>query len=171
MNTSQLQCIISCDPELRDGVLGVFAADQLPLVLPSTSCGFIVNTDISSRPGTHWLAMFMRDNVVDFFDSYGQYPGAYTPLFTRWICRHGLRVRINQKRVQSDSSNVCGLYCLYFLRQRLLGLSMTQITAGFDTSNLEANDRYILDLFTRVFPYCLQNECVYNQGCKPCADM
>lgn len=167
MNTSQLQCIISCDPVLRDDILGVFAADHLPSVLPATPCGFIVNTDISSRPGTHWLALFVRDNTVDFFDSYGQSPRAYDPSFTRWIYQRGLRARINRKRMQSDFSNVCGLYCLYFLRQRLLGRSMTQIVEQFDTTNLGMNDRNILDVFRRVYAYCVQNDCVYNQMCKP----
>ncbi len=144
MNTSQLRCIVSCDPVLRDGVLGVFAADQLPISIPTYPCGFIVNTDSSSQPGQHWLAVFIRDNIVECFDSYGQPPGAYNPLFSRWIQRHARTVRVNPTRLQSDTSNVCGLYCVYFLRHRLLGHSMTHIIQRFSDANLEANDRYIL---------------------------
>ena len=167
MNTSQLQCIISCDPVLRDRVLGVFAADHLPQTLPPQACGFIVNTDLSSQPGTHWLAFFIRDKTVECFDSYGQHPGVYNPLFSRWIRRHADRVYINHTRLQSDTSNVCGLYCVYFLRQRLLGHSMPQIVERFSTSNPEANDGHILHMFRQSYGHCVQNDCIYNQTCTP----
>ena len=84
MNTSQLQCIISCDPVLREQTLGVFAADQLPDILPRRSCGFIANTDVSSQPGQHWLAFFINDDSVECFDSYGQDPSVYNSLLTFW---------------------------------------------------------------------------------------
>lgn len=58
MNTSQLKCIIQCDPVLERRVIGVFAADRLPSALPQTPFGFIVNTDIHSKPGVHWCAVF-----------------------------------------------------------------------------------------------------------------
>ena len=75
MNTSQLMCIISFDYVLREHVLDVLAADQLPRIIRFFPCRFIVNTDISSRPGRHWVAFFIRDdNVVEFFDSNGQQP-------------------------------------------------------------------------------------------------
>lgn len=167
MNTSQLRCIISCDPVLRERVLGVFAADQLPTVLPYSPCGFIVNTDVSSQPGTHWLAFFVRDNIVECFDSYGQHLGVYNALFSPWMQRLARSVRVNRTRLQSDTSNVCGLYCVYFLRQRLLGHSMRHIVQRFSVTDLEANDRYILDMLAGIYSHCVQNDCVYNQTCKP----
>ena len=101
MNTSQLECIISCDHVLRGRVLGVFAADQLPRTIRTFPCGFIANTDISSRAGQHWLAFFMRDdNVVECFDSYGQNPGVYNGLFMTWIHRHAKNVLLSERRLQ-----------------------------------------------------------------------
>ena len=167
MNTSQLQCIISCDDVLRERVLGVFAADQLPRTIPTFPCGFIANTDISSRPGQHWISFFIRDNnVVECFDSYGQNPGVYNGLFKAWIQRHSKAV-LSEQRIQSDHSNVCGLYAVYFLHQRLLGKTMDQILDTFNISDMEANDKYILNLFTRAYPHCVQNESAYNQKCFP----
>ena len=170
MNTSQLQCIISCDHVLRERVLGVFAADQLPRTIPIFPCGFIANTDNSNRPGQHWVAFFIRDdNVVEFFDSYGQNPGLYNGQFTSWIDRHAKTVLVNELRLQSDYSNVCGLYAVYFLRQRLLREGMDQILDRFSISDTEANDNYILKLFSRVYPNCVQNGSAYNQKCLPFA--
>ena len=166
MNTSQLQCVISCDPVLRNNVLGVFAADQLPNKLPSYPCGFLANTDLSSQPGTHWLAFFVYNDTVECFDSFGQSPGAYNPLFSRWIEHHARHLRVNYTRVQSDYSDVCGLYCVFFLRQRILGYSTTHILHHFSTGQLETNDKHILKLFKRVYAHCVKNKCVYNQTCK-----
>lgn len=168
MNTSQLECIISCDHVLRDSVLGVFAADQLPNTIPTLPCGFIANTDISSRPGQHWIAFFIKDDyVIECFDSYGQNPVAYNRLFTSWIRRHAKTVLVSEQRLQSDYSNVCGLYAVYFLHQRLLGEGMDQILDTFDKSDTEENDNYILNLFSRVYPNCVHNELAYNQKCHP----
>ena len=147
MNTSQLQCIFSCDPVFRHRTLGVFAADQLPRHLPTYPCAFIVNTDDSHKPGQHWLAFFVQNNSLECFDSYGQFPGSYNSNFTFWIERHFKTMRINNQRLQSDWTNVCGLYCIYFLHHRLLGESMDSIVFPFSTTDLKANDIYILTYF------------------------
>ena len=170
MNTSQLQCIISCDQVLHKQTLGVFAADQLPCVLPNKACGFIANTDVSSRPGQHWLAFFISDNTIQCFDSYGQDPGVYNSLFSLWLRRHAKTVRVNRHRLQSEYSNVCGLYCLYFLRQRFLENCMETILQPFIGSAPVVNDQYMKDLFWHVYPLCVRNDFVYNQSCKPRCD-
>ena len=168
MNTSQLQCIISCDHVLRGRILGLFAADQMPTVIPSLPCGFIANTDISSKPGRHWVAFFINDNnVVECFDSYGQQPGVYNAMFISWIQRQARAVLVYGQRLQSDYSSVCGLYCVYYLHQRLLGINMENIFKTFSMTGTDANDSYILDLFSSVYPYCVQDEFVYNQMCYP----
>ena len=153
---------------LRERVLDVVAADQLPKTIPFFPCGFITNTDISSRPGRHWVAFFIReDNVVEFFDSYGQQPGVHNRLFVSWLHRHAKTVLVSGQRLQNDYSNVCGLYCIYFLHQRLLGVDMDQIFNSFSISGTEENDSYILDLFSNVYPNCVLNEFVFNQKCYP----
>ena len=140
MNTSQLQCIISCDPLLHKQTLGVFAADQLPRVLPNKACGFIANTDVSSRPGQHWLAFFISDHTVESFDSYGQDSSVYNSLFSLWLRRHAKTIRVKHHRLQQDFSNVCGLYCVYFLRQRFVGKSIETIVQPFMKSVPAVND-------------------------------
>lgn len=158
--------MFDCDPVLRDSVLGVFAADQLPMRVPSSPCGLVVNTDNYTQPGTHWLAFFVQNKTVECFDSYGQPPGSYNPLLSLWIQRHARSVRLSSTRLQSDFSNVCGLYCVYFLHQRLLGHSMDQIVGTFRESDTEANDRYMFDIMSRVYSQCVQKEGTYTQGCQ-----
>ena len=47
---------------------------------------------------------------------------------------------------------------------------MDQILDTFNISDIEANDKHILNLFTRAYPHCddcVQNESAYNQKCLP----
>ena len=159
MNTSQLRCIISCNHVLRERVLDVLAADQLPKTIPFVPCRFITNTDISSRPSRHWVAFFIRENNVV------EQPGVYNRLFVSWLHRHAKSVLVSGQHPQNDYSKVCRLCCIYFLHQRLLGVDMDQIFNSFSISGTEDNDNYILDLFSSVYPDCVLNEFVFNQKC------
>ena len=75
MNTSQLQCMIECDDLLRNSIIGVYAADQLPKGARNYPYGFISNTDIHFKRGQHWCAFFQNEGGdLEFFDSYGRSP-------------------------------------------------------------------------------------------------
>ncbi|GFT96544.1 uncharacterized protein TNCV_5022101 [Trichonephila clavipes] len=55
---------------------GVYSRDTLP-PLQENMCA-IVNSDDSSQPGTHWLALFVNDKrKLEFYDSFGQPPVLY----------------------------------------------------------------------------------------------
>ena len=166
MDTSQLECMIDCDVILKDSVIGVFAADRLPRGLPRGAFGFIANTDIHTKPGKHWCA-FYSDNGrdVDFFDSYGRGPNQNSPRFGRWVERNSTNVRINHVQIQSDSSALCGLYCILFLHQRLLGYTYQEFMNIFSASDFNANDSFIAETMFNAYSECIRNELVYNQTC------
>jgi hypothetical protein len=168
MNTSQLQCCIECDPLLKQHVLGVFPADRLPRTVTRYPCGFIANTDIMSREGTHWIAFYLpRRGQAEFFDSYGEDPTSNSVHFQRWFTQHVSAVKWNTKQIQSAYSSVCGLYCLFFLRRRLGAHTMQDIVSIFSSTHLTANDQFMYDYMSGVFTHCTQNECASNQLCKP----
>ena len=128
MDTSQLKCMIHCDPVLNGQVLGVFAADRLPKGTLSYPYGFIANTDIHSRAGQHWCAFYGDgDGHVGFFDSYGRSSNLNSVYFVRWLNTYAKTREINDKKLQSDNSTLCGLYCILFLRQRFHGHTMQDI--------------------------------------------
>ena len=101
--------------------LGVFPIDRLP-VLPSLNClngagGFcmIVNTDPSSLPGTHWLAVYIngdRRKPGEVFDSYGRVP----PLtLQRWLTKYCTTWTHTKRFLQGPLSSLCGVYCIFVL--------------------------------------------------------
>lgn len=167
MNTSQLECCIDCDMLLKRYVAGVFPIDRLPNDFVKYPSGFIVNTDVHSKAGTHWLSLYIeRNGRVEFFDSYGKPPSYYNNCLTEWINRHSLVIRNNHRRIQGDFSNVCGIYCLHYLHQRRAGRSMEEIVHHFSDTNYRENDQFIFEYFARAYPHCLTSECVYNQTCR-----
>lgn len=123
LNTGQLLYLGKHLASIRSHVdfLGVFSADLIPLqVLRSRSrdtC-FIVNTDHSSLPGTHWLAFYYHacTRKFDYFDSFGQPLSFYSQVCStfRTYLNHVAAVN-NSVMLQSLTSAACGYYCILFL--------------------------------------------------------
>lgn len=168
MNTTELQCCISCDPRLSSNVMGVFAADQLPTRLFKLPTGFIANTDIHSKEGTHWCAFYIDTNKrVEFFDSYGKSPAYNSSYFSNWIKTNAIGMKYNCMQIQSDYSNVCGLYSLFYLSHKFTGMTLKDMQSFFNVSNFTLNDFYVFNYMSHIYSDCVKNECVYNQSCKP----
>lgn len=164
MNTSQLQCCIDCSSVLKKSTLGVFAADQLPS--PNTfPCGFIANTDDHFKDGRHWCAFyFPNSTTVEYFDSYGKPIDYFNDYFLTYISNFS-SVIVNSRQLQSVSSNVCGMYCLFFLLQRANGFSFYDVVHNF-ISDYDCNDVFVYNFITHMFPYCKQNIYSNNQICR-----
>ncbi len=164
MRTSDLLCHINCDGVLRGNVKGVYPANRIPQILKIGV--IIVNTDSDDQPGTHWCAIYFRgDGRAEFFDSYGNPPGFYNNYFVQCLLRNSKSYVYNAERLQTNGSNVCGQYCLFYLMLRLRGKTMRDIVTQFrDYPN---NDYYVYDFIAKTFPCCVSYyPCTVNQSCK-----
>ena len=82
MNTQQIKRALERNPQTEKKFCGVFPADQLLKSLSTFPCGFVANTDPSTKPGTHWVVFYFPTyNTGEFFDSYGQTPKHYNESF------------------------------------------------------------------------------------------
>ena len=93
--------------------LGIYPIDRLPKTLPHRnrkgSC-FIVNTDPSHLPGTHWLAVYVGCNLGEVFDSYGRPP----PLrLQQWLAKH-CRSWVYNKRFVKVHSLLYAAFTVFF---------------------------------------------------------
>lgn len=159
MNSNTLRCIINCDPILSEQVVGIFSADKIPKNVVSFPSGLIINSDKSSGPGKHWLAMYLKSEFeIEFFDSYG-YPISYyfkqIPDIIKWS--YSSKIRHNVKRLQSYDTNVCGHYCIYYLMYRCRGVSMDNIVEEF-SNDFNVNDVYVNDVINNAFQFCINKE-------------
>ena len=111
-----------------------------PIIRPCKRMGCVLNTDVHTGTGKHWICIFIdcssKDNMwtVEYFNSSGNFPD---PSVVRYLYhakkrlldyqeKNGLTigveviesVAINQ--IQKSNSE-CGLYCLFYIRSRLEG--------------------------------------------------
>lgn len=163
MNTSQLLCVLHSDPLLCTSMLGVYAADQIPLSIRYG--GFIANTDANFKPGRHWCAFYFNGSgQSEFFDSYGKPPLYYNNSFLSCLRKNSVVQTYNSETLQNNYSNVCGQYCLYFLMHRTRGQQLKDIVQTL--KNTSHRDQYVYDYISRTFPYCVTNDNRrYNQSC------
>jgi hypothetical protein len=78
MNAKQLTHFL----EKRGLDVAVVSADEIPGRPIWKPAGFIVNTDLSSGPGKHWVCFyFPKKGPAEFFDSLGHSPEFYHSLF------------------------------------------------------------------------------------------
>ena len=118
--------------------LGTFPRDKLPAI-KKTPATLIINTDPSTEPGEHWVAVRF-DKSAEYFDSYGLPP--YYKEIAEFLERNSPdgKVVINHVTLQTPGLSVtCGHYCCLFVIFRSRGLEFEDMLAFF-TRNTFLND-------------------------------
>jgi hypothetical protein len=120
---------------------GVYPRDKLPKIKNGT---IVVNTDKSTEPGEHWVAITLCDQrPSEYFDSFG-----LPPLHREII------VFLNKKRtgwiynkaiLQSMNSTTCGNYCVLYASLRCRGCKFNEILTLF-TTNTQLNDKVVAEI-------------------------
>ena len=100
--------------QLRDMLLGypmsICTLDHLKI---QRGRFVISNTDTSQGPGKHWVTFyFPKRGPYEFFDSFGQMPEDYAVGFEKILNKKYIK---NAGQLQQCTSNVCGLYCAYYV--------------------------------------------------------
>ena len=105
-----------------------------------TQIGIVINTDVSTGKGQHWIAVFcdIRPELdyprFTYFDSYAHSPEPEIKrLMARWkeqwdatkIHKKPMKLTYNKTRHQYENSE-CGMYCLYFHLCCLAGIPMEE---------------------------------------------
>ena len=106
----------------------------------------ISNTDISQGPGEHWVTFyFPKRGPHEFFDSLGQMPEDYAIGFEKILNKKYLK---NAGQLQQSTSNVCGLYWVYYVVNRYTGKIMKDILQDLNW-NWKRNDRFLVSKMRR----------------------
>lgn len=117
MNTQELDFYLRLALPTTDKV--VCALDELPDTVHHPTA-LIVNTDPTSQPGSHWVALYIPTNkqqrASDYFDTRGLKPHV---LIHRFLSKtNKLGYRMSNRRLQSPFTTLCGAFCIDFLRHR-----------------------------------------------------
>lgn len=142
MNSLQLRGAlqnIPCD------TVGVYAADEIPHIWGKPAA-IIANTDDHTKPGSHWVAMYVgKDNVGHYFDSYG-----LPPIVPQHFARFKKNCKIllyNPQQFQSNTSDVCGQFCVMFIHLMCSGFGMYRFRDIF-SNNLPQNDKIVREYYS-----------------------
>lgn len=148
LSNIQLKCMITCDPLMKDKIIGVYSADQIKTL--DVQKGLIVNTKPSGHEGEHWLAVYNNGGCVEIFDSLGIMSDKSLIDFYKFEST----LRFNIKRIQSIHLYVVIiLFFIFFLKCEELPL----MTLHFFSPSCEQSDDYVYRFINRTFPLCLTN--------------
>jgi hypothetical protein len=118
---------------------------------------YIINLADHNKPGTHWVALFIKQNIAIYFDSYGLPPPTIIKQFYK-----GRKLIYNADMIQSMNSTACGYYCILFLHHfthlnkdyktiRQFGYALNKFNQPFDLNNTQKNDLILRDRIKNIY--------------------
>ena len=144
--------------ELIPGFQGTFPCDMLPRTQPNMS--FIVNTESSRDSGEHWTAVYITEKYFYFFDSFGRGINQFEEPFKGYMKKASRQfyVRTSSQDLQYIFSDVCGLWCIYFLWCKYTSFKF--MFRHFSNDNLDNDEKLkdIMDFLNRLLPNYLTEQ-------------
>ena len=84
---------------------GVYSRDNLTKIKDGA---YIINLDEHSDIGTHWVALYVNNNNVTYFDSFGV---EHIPKEIKQFINRSLSITTNIFSIQANDSIMCGYFC------------------------------------------------------------
>ena len=128
---------------------GCYSADNIPIVTSKQPQCFIVNLSKQTEPGSHFVALVIREHHVYYFDSFGekcsnQHILSYMENLSRDIV-------YNSVKIQDSNSKMCGFYCaLIVLRNDKNCTLKSDVSFHSDESKLYLNDKLCVDYICKT---------------------
>ena len=108
---------------------------------------FIYNLEPAYMSGSHWVATFVKDNIINYFDSFG------LPPFQE-IINHAKNKNLTlihqNNQIQNLMTTTCGYFCLYFLNEMNKGKSYFDLLQVFDIHDTIKNEKFIEKYFKNI---------------------
>ena len=109
---------------------GVYSRDNLPKIKDGV---YVTNLDECCGFGTHWIALYVLDNDVIYFDSFGV---QHIPKKIKAFISNK-NIKINIFRIQTYDSIMCGSFCIGFIDFMLPGNTLTGFKNLFSPNNFK----------------------------------
>ena len=95
---------------------------------------YVINLDQYSDIGTHWVALYVQNNGVTYFDSFGV---EHIPKEIKAFIDRSLSVTTNIFRIQVGDSIMCRYFCIGFINFMLAEKTLTEFTNLFSPNNFK----------------------------------
>ena len=120
---------------------GVYSRHNLPK--KTKNGAYVINLDEYANEGTHWVALYAKNNEVIYFDSFGV---EHVPKEIKRFIGHK-DIKANIFRIQAYNSIMCGYFCIGFIDFMFVNKTLIDFTSLFSPYDFEKNDKIILDYF------------------------
>ena len=104
---------------------------------------YVINLDEYADVGTHWVALYVKNNEVIYFNSFGV---EYVPKEIMHFIGHK-NIKTNIFRIQADNSIMCGYFCIKFIDFMLTNKTLIYYTSLFSPYDFKKVDDIILSYF------------------------
>ena len=105
---------------------------------------FIYNLEPSFMSGSHWVSTYVKDNVINYFDSFGLPPFQEIVNHSK---KKNLTLLHQNDQIQNIMTTTCGYFCLYFLNEMNKGVSYFDLLKVFDKYDTMNNEKFIEHYF------------------------
>jgi len=142
--------------KLISNFVGVYSSDRIPLkCYKLKNFCMILNLDSHNEPGSHFVSIHYKNNYLEYFDSYGLPPIIPKIIdFIRYLTTNkNAALKINKKKIQSNTSMFCGLFCLGHLMSKNLMFTMDDYVSIYSKNTLELNDELVVYFITNVLKF------------------
>ena len=134
--------------------VGTFAADLIltknviEYLKKRKNWSLITNLSDSNEPGSHFVCIARKKNIILYFDSLGN--KAYEPNICKFLSKFkNLKLIYNNIQYQDFNSYFCGLYCIYFVClchiTNRVQKKLNNKLKSFSTTNLAKNDNIVVN--------------------------
>ena len=120
---------------------GAYSRDNLRKIKDGA---YVINLDEYSDIGTHWVALYVQNNNVTSFDSFGV---EHIPKEIKAFINNNNNIKTNIFRRQAYDSIMCGYFCIGFIDFMIAEKTLTEYTNLFSPNNFKKNDDIILNYF------------------------
>ena len=110
----------------------------------------VINLDEYSDIGTHWIALYVNNKTVTYFDSFGV---EHVPKEIKKFINNK-NIIANIFRIQAYDSVMCGYFCIGFIKYMFMRKSLTDYTIIFSPTVFSNDDiKFIYYLFIYLSIY------------------
>ena len=107
---------------------GVYSRDNLPKIKGGV---FVINLDKYYNIGTHWVALYVQNNDINYFDSFEV---EHIPEEIKAIIGNK-NIQTKIFRIRTYDSIMCAYFCIGFINFMLAGKTLTNFTNLFSSNN------------------------------------
>ena len=138
--------VLMTDKYSKHFLKGIISYEDLPTQkIEDRPAFYVINTDVASGTGLHWVVISLYDNSpAEFFDSLGAAPETYAWKIRYFLEVNGPTFQYSTKRIQGSKPS-CGYFCLSYIYFKCRGISLKAYINAFSDKRDE-NDTRVMNM-------------------------